>query len=127
MDIKEVDFGVVVSADIVSDGTAVTAFLSNALIFVHYHIGENVYVATSLSGNIAIDGKTPKNSGSSTGTSSEQAIPHGLAAIPTGCKAWIKIEYPIGSGRYITKDIPYDVTSVYPTVDNGVAYEWGIA
>jgi hypothetical protein len=66
-------------------------------------------------------------SGSSTGTGSEQPIPHGLAAIPVGCKAWIKIEYPIGSGRYITKDIPYDVTSVYPTVDNGVAYEWGIA
>jgi hypothetical protein len=66
-------------------------------------------------------------SGSSTGTGSEDPIPHGLAAIPVGCKAWIKIEYPVGSGRYITKDIPYDVTYVYPTVDNGVAFEWGIA
>jgi len=66
-------------------------------------------------------------SGSSTGTGSEQAIPHGLAAIPAGCKAWIKIEYPVGSGRYITKDISYDATNVYPTVDNGVAFEWGIA
>jgi hypothetical protein len=65
--------------------------------------------------------------GSSTGTGSEDPIPHGLAAIPVGCKAWIKIEYPIGSGRYITKDIPYDATNVYPTVDNGVAFEWGIA
>jgi hypothetical protein len=66
-------------------------------------------------------------SGSDTGTGSEQPIPHGLAAIPTGCKAWIKIEYPVGSGRYITKDIPFDATNVYPTVDNGVAFEWGIA
>ena len=66
-------------------------------------------------------------SGSSTGTGSEQPIPHGLAAIPTGCKAWKKIEYPVGSGRYITIDIPYDATNVYPTVDNGVAFVWGIA
>lgn len=65
--------------------------------------------------------------GSSTGTGSEQPIPHGLIAIPVGCKAWKKIEYPVGSGRYITIDIPYDATNVYPTVDNGVAFEWGIA
>lgn len=72
-------------------------------------------------------GYSTESSGSSTGTGSEQTIAHGLDAIPTGCKAWIKIEYPVGSGRYITKDIPYDVTYVYPTVDNGVAFEWGIA
>jgi hypothetical protein len=66
-------------------------------------------------------------SGYSVGTGSEQTIPHGLAAIPVGCKAWIKIEYPVGSVRYITKDIPFDATNVYPTVDNGVAFEWGIA
>ncbi len=72
-------------------------------------------------------GHLTESSGSSTGTGSEQAIPHGLDAIPVGCKAWIKIEYPIGSGRYITKDIPFDATNVYPTVDNGVAFEWGIA
>jgi hypothetical protein len=66
------------------------------------------------------------NSGSSTGTGSEQAIPHGLVAIPTGCKAWIKIEYPVGSGRYITKDIPFDATNVYPTVATGTAYNWRI-
>jgi hypothetical protein len=76
---------------------------------------------------IAVAGYATENSGSSTGTGSEQTIAHSLAAIPTGCKAWIKIEYPIGSGRYITKDIPYDATNVYPTVDNGVAFEWGIA
>ncbi|MFA5409112.1 MAG: right-handed parallel beta-helix repeat-containing protein [Bacilli bacterium] len=80
-------------------------------------------ITSSVVGVTGIDGKS---SGSSTGTGSEQAIPHGLAAIPTGCKAWKKIEYPVGSGRYITIDIPYDVTYVYPTVDNGVAFEWGI-
>jgi hypothetical protein len=61
--------------------------------------------------------------GSSTGTGSEQTIAHGLAAIPTGCKAWIK--YLVGA-RYITEMIPFDATNVYPTVDNGVAYEWRI-
>jgi len=72
-------------------------------------------------------GYLTESSGTSTGTGSEQTIAHGLSAIPTGCKAWIKIEYPVGSGRYITKDIPFDATNVYPTVDNGVAFEWGIA
>lgn len=63
------------------------------------------------------------NSGSSTGTGSEQTIAHGLAAIPTGCKAWIT--YLVGT-RYVTEMIPFDATNVYPTVDNGVAYAWRI-
>ncbi len=62
-------------------------------------------------------------SGSDTGTGSEQTIAHGLSAIPTGCKAWIK--YLVGA-RYVTEMIPFDATNVYPTVDNGVAYEWRI-
>lgn len=61
--------------------------------------------------------------GSSTGTGSEQTIAHGLAAIPTGCKAWIK--YLVGA-RYITEMIPFDATNVYPTVTSGLAYEWRI-
>jgi parallel beta-helix repeat protein len=93
---------------------AISNVLSDASAYSHKYFAEN-------------DGYPTDATGSSTGTGSEQAIPHGLAAIPTGCKAWIKIEYPVGSGRYITKDIPYDVTYVYPTVDNGVAFEWGIA
>ncbi len=64
-----------------------------------------------------------KSSGSSTGTGSEQTIAHGLAAIPRGCKAWIK--YLVGS-RYITEMIPFDATNVYPTVTSGLAYEWRI-
>lgn len=63
------------------------------------------------------------NSGSSTGTGSEQTIAHGLAAIPTGCKAWIK--YLVGT-RYITEMVPFDATNIYPTVETGVAYEWRI-
>jgi hypothetical protein len=62
-------------------------------------------------------------SGSSTGTGSEQTIAHGLAAIPTGCKAWIT--YLVGT-RYVAEMIPFDDTNVYPTVDNGVAYTWRI-
>ena len=102
--------------------------------------GNDIGVYDSYIGGYASVGGTPTNlhysgwrgslsesAGSSTGTGSEQTIAHGLAAIPTGCKAWIKIEYPVGSGRYITKDIPFDATNVYPTVDNGVAFEWGIA
>lgn len=64
-----------------------------------------------------------ENSGSSTGTGSEQTIAHGLAAIPVGCKAWIK--YLVGA-RYITEMIPFDATNIYPTVASGVAYEWRI-
>jgi len=63
------------------------------------------------------------SSGSSTGTSSEQTIAHSLAAIPTGCKAWIK--YLVGT-RYVTEMIPFDATNVYPNVTAGVAYEWRI-
>lgn len=62
-------------------------------------------------------------SGSSTGTGSEQTIAHNLAAIPTGCKAWIT--YLVGT-RYVTEMIPFDATNVYPWVDNGVAYTWRI-
>lgn len=68
-------------------------------------------------------GYLTESSGSSTGTGSEQTIAHSLAAIPVGCKAWIK--YLVGA-RYITEMIPFDATNVYPTVDNGVAYEWRI-
>jgi parallel beta-helix repeat protein len=63
------------------------------------------------------------NRGSSTGTGSEQTIAHSLAVIPTGCKAWIT--YLVGA-RYITEMIPFDATNIYPTVDNGVAFTWGI-
>ena len=63
------------------------------------------------------------SSGSSTGTGSEQTIVHSLAAIPTGCKAWVS--YLVGT-RYTTETIPYDATHIYPTVDNGVAFTWGI-
>ena len=63
------------------------------------------------------------NTGSSTGTGSEQTIAHSLAAIPTGCKAWIT--YLVGS-RYVTENIPFDAINIYPTVDNGVAFTWGI-
>jgi hypothetical protein len=90
----------------------------------------SLVLSTTGSTNVNICGNPyylTESSGSSTGTGSEQTIAHSLAAIPTGCKAWIKIEYPVGSGRYITKDIPFDATNVYPTVDNGVAFEWGIA
>jgi len=69
------------------------------------------------------DGHLTESSGSSTGTDSEQTIAHGLAAIPTGCKAWIK--YLVGA-RYVTEMIPFDATNVYPTVASGVAYEWRI-
>lgn len=68
-------------------------------------------------------GYPTESSGSSTGTGSEQPIAHGLAAIPTGCKAWIT--YLVGT-RYVTEMIPFDATNVYPTVDNGVAYTWRI-
>jgi hypothetical protein len=68
-------------------------------------------------------GYNTESSGSSTGTGSEQTIAHGLAAIPTGCKAWIKY---LVNGRYITEMIPFDTTYVYPTVTSGLAYEWRI-
>jgi hypothetical protein len=68
-------------------------------------------------------GHTLKNSGSSTGTGTEQTIAHGLSAIPTGCKAWIK--YLVGT-RYHTEAIDFDSTNVYPTVPTGIAYEWRI-
>jgi hypothetical protein len=91
---------------------------------------DNIILRGAFTGKVSVSGGisfSHHNSSSSTGTGSEQTIAHDLAAIPTGCKAWIKIEYPVGSGRYITKDIPFDATNVYPTVDNGVAFEWGIA
>jgi hypothetical protein len=62
-------------------------------------------------------------SGSSTGTGSEQTIAHDLAAIPTGCKAWIT--YLVGS-RYVTEFVPFDATNIYPTVISSLAYTWGI-
>jgi hypothetical protein len=73
-----------------------------------------------------VDGKIGPgfvSSGSSTGTGIEQTIAHSLAAIPTGCKAWIK--YLVGA-RYHTEEIDFDATNVYPTVPLGVAYEWRI-
>lgn len=63
------------------------------------------------------------NTGSSTGTGSEQTITHGLLAIPVGCKAWIT--YLVGT-RYVTEMIPFDATNVYPTVATGTAYNWRI-
>lgn len=90
----------------------------------------NVLGVTLTVNRIVADGKVginagypTKNSGSSTGTGSEQTIAHGLAAIPTGCKAWIK--YLVGT-RYITEMIPFDATNIYPTVTSGLAYEWRI-
>jgi len=77
----------------------------------------------SHSNNARNNGYCTNNSGSSTGTGSEQPIPHNLAAIPTGCKAWIK--YLVGT-RYITEMVPFDATNIYPTVETGVAYEWRI-
>ncbi len=68
-------------------------------------------------------GYTTDGCGTSTGTGIEQTIAHGLAAIPTGCKAWIK--YLVGA-RYHKEDIDFDATNIYPTVPLGVAYEWRI-
>jgi hypothetical protein len=65
-----------------------------------------------------------ENSGSSTGTGSEQSIAHGLVAIPTGCKAWIK--YPISATRFMEKEIDFDATNIYPCVNTGIVYEWRI-
>lgn len=79
--------------------------------------------------SIVINSGEPKfvrcfsGSGVSTGIGSEQTIAHGLATIPTGCKAWIKY---LVNGRYITEMIPYDATNVYPTVTSGLAYDWRI-
>ncbi len=83
-------------------------------------------VSSFISAHLSIKdclGYDTENSGSSTGTGSEQTIAHGLAAIPTGCKAWIT--YLVG-GRYVTEMVPFDATNIYPTVDNGVAYTWRI-
>lgn len=63
-------------------------------------------------------------SGSSTGTGSEQTIAHGLAAIPTGCKAWIR--YPISATIYAEKEIRMDATNIYPKVKTGLAYDWRV-
>jgi hypothetical protein len=68
--------------------------------------------------------KYAPSSGSSTGTGSEQTIPHGLAAIPVGCKAWIK--YPISATRFMEKEIDFDATNIYPCVNTGIVYEWRI-
>ena len=64
-----------------------------------------------------------ENYGSSTGTGSEQTIAHGLAAIPTGCRAWVTY---LVNGRYVTEMIAFDATNIYPTVTSGLAYTWGI-
>jgi hypothetical protein len=95
----------------------------------HYgQIGPNWYVplvapaGTETQLAIFYDGLY-KGSGSSTGTGSEQTIAHGLAAIPTGCKAWIT--YLVGS-RYVTEFVPFDATNIYPTVTSSLAYTWGI-
>lgn len=64
------------------------------------------------------------NSGSSTGTGSEQTIAHGLAAIPTGCKAWIR--YPISATVYAEKEIRMDATNIYPKVKTGLVYDWRV-
>lgn len=83
-----------------------------------------IYAASLQSPDIPIRSyPAEKSSGSSTGTGSEQTIAHGLAAIPTGCKAWIK--YLVGT-RYITEMIPFDATNIYPTATSGLAYEWRI-
>jgi hypothetical protein len=64
------------------------------------------------------------SSGSSTGTGSEQTIAHGLAAIPTGCKAWIR--YPISATVYAEKEIRMDATNIYPKVKTGLVYDWRV-
>jgi hypothetical protein len=127
--------GIASSATLLIDNANILTRVSNSRIS---NLNTALYSASPISGqhikNCSIYGSITnitgidgKSSGFSTGTGSEQTIPHGLLAIPTGCKAWKKIEYPVGSGRYITIDIPFDATNVYPTVDNGVAFEWGIA
>jgi hypothetical protein len=70
------------------------------------------------------EGYNTENSGSSTGTGSEQTIAHGLAAIPTGCKAWIR--YPISATVYAEKEVDMDATNIYPKVKTGLAYDWRV-
>lgn len=65
-----------------------------------------------------------ESSGSSTGTGTEQTIAHGLATIPTGCKAWIR--YPISATVYAEKEIRMDATNIYPKVKSGLAYDWRV-
>ena len=84
-------------------------------------INGNIYVGTH--GSLGTIYKS-NNSGSSTGTGSEQTIPHGLAAIPTGCKAWIR--YPISATVYAEKEIRMDATNIYPKVKTGLAYDWRV-
>lgn len=92
-------------------------------------IYENQIAAGALDGTLNTNklyrnvGYPTDASGSDTGTGSEQTIAHGLAAIPTGCKAWIT--YLVGT-RYVTEMIPFDATNVYPTVATGTAYNWRI-
>ncbi len=62
--------------------------------------------------------------GSSTGTGTEQTIAHGLAAIQTGCKAWIR--YPISATLYAEMEVPMDATYIRPKVKNGLAYDWRV-
>ncbi len=69
-------------------------------------------------------GYATEKSDSSIGTGSEQTIPHGLAAIPTGCKAWIR--YPISATVYAEKEIRMDATNIYPKVKTGLAYDWRV-
>ena len=87
--------------------------------------GPNVVTISPYPGNVIKNNSfyITASSGSSTGTGSEQTIAHGLAAIPTGCKAWIK--YLVGA-RYHTEEIDFDATNIYPTVPTGIAYEWRI-
>jgi hypothetical protein len=68
-------------------------------------------------------GYATENSGSSTGTGSEQTIAHGLS-VTTGVRCWIK--YPISATRFMEREVDFDTTNIFPTVNTGIAYEWRI-
>lgn len=86
--------------------------------------GANIKSSTIIGTTHNIVGIDNKSSGSSTGTGIEQTIAHGLAAIPTGCKAWIR--YPISATVYAEKEIRMDATNIYPKVKSGLAYDWRV-
>lgn len=65
-----------------------------------------------------------ENFGSSTGTGSEEPIPHSLTAIPVGCRAWIT--YKDAGGDYITEFVRFNATHIKVNLDTGIAYTWGI-
>ena len=80
---------------------------------------------TAIGGIWKLSGPYFENSGTSTGTGSEQTITHALTAIPTGCKAWIT--YQEGeAGDYVSKDVTYNATHIKVTMPLGVAYTWRI-